>query len=101
MILAVAAIAALALLLGGGVGFALGGATADTPKACLDAVSLADAGFALAADDLVGIEEGLNAVLDGELPEAYGVLAEVRLRMAEMWALRAEYRVAAAACRRG
>jgi hypothetical protein len=91
---------ASALLLGS-IAFAMGRATAGVPAACGRAAQLADRAATVAITDLGTVREGMLVFLDGETPEAYSLLGDARLSVAELRAIQAELAIASEACLAG
>jgi hypothetical protein len=82
----------------GSMGFALGRSTAPVPGACETAIDLADRVATLAVNDLRTVREGMLAILDGELPEAYSILGDATLGVDQLRTMQAELAAAAETC---
>lgn len=74
-------------------------AAPTTPQACVEVMNAAHRGFAVSETSLGTTQDGLAAVIDGELSQAALVSADVRGAITELGLLHDRFDQAATACR--
>ncbi len=98
----IVAVVVVGALLVGVLGYMGGRASAASPpQGCLDAIEIADRAFAQTDAALASTADAIQAVIDGELPEAAGILSRTRAAQSDLGGAWARLEAAADACRAG